>query len=66
MPFVAFVPFCGYFPSLRLDLLVDMLGFNFQLFFTGFAHPMVFSVDKGVVVDAFSVVFDAEITLHRK
>ena len=43
-----------------------MLGFNFQFLFTGFAHPMVFSFYEGVVVDAFSIVFGAEITLHTK
>ena len=65
--FVILVPFCGH--SLfqqEITLLVDVLGFNFQLFFTGFAHPVVFSLEEGVVVHAFSIVFRAEITLHKK
>jgi len=48
------------------ELVVNVLGFNFQLLFTGFADPVVFSVEEGVVMDAFSIVFGAEITLHKK
>ena len=47
-------------------LVVDVLGFNFQFLFTGFANPAVFSIDEGVVVDAFTVVFGADVTLHTK
>jgi hypothetical protein len=50
----------------RLQLVVDVFGFDFQLLFAGFANPVVFAVDKGVVVDALAVVFGAEITLHDR
>ena len=45
-------------------LVVDVLGFDFQFLLTGFADPVVFSIDEGVVVDTFAVIFGAEITLH--
>src|SRR5713101_6734865 len=47
-------------------LVVDVLSFDFQFFLTGFAHPMVFSVDEGVVVDALSVVFGTEVAFHTR
>jgi len=47
------------------NLLVDVLSFDLQLFLTGFANPVVFSFDEGVVVDTVSVIFGAKITLHR-
>jgi hypothetical protein len=49
----------------RLQLIVDVFGFDFQLFFAGFANPVVFAVNKGVIVDAFAVILGAEITLHN-
>lgn len=44
--------------------LVGMLGFDLQLLFAGFADPVVFAVDKGMVVDAFAVICRAQIALH--
>ena len=41
-----------------------MLSFNFQFLFAGFTNPVMFSIDEGVVVDAFSVIFGADVTLH--
>jgi len=46
-------------------LVVDVLGFDFQFLLTGFADPVVFSIDEGVVVDTFAVIFGAEVTLHN-
>src|SRR2546425_10197999 len=31
-------------------LVIDVLGFDFQILLTGFANPVVFSFDEGVVV----------------
>jgi hypothetical protein len=41
-----------------------VLGFDFQFLFAGFADPVVFAVDEGVVVDALAVVFCTDVTLH--
>ena len=49
---------------MAITLVVHVFGFDLQLFFAGFANPVVLAIDKGVVVDAFAVVFGAEITLH--
>ena len=50
----------------RPELVVDVFCFHFQFLFTGFAHPMMFAIDEGVIVDAFAVVFGAEIAFHTK
>ncbi len=47
------------------SLVIDVLGFDFQILLTGFANPVVFSFDEGVVVNTFSVIFGANITLHQ-
>jgi hypothetical protein len=39
--------------------------FDFELLFTRLADPVVFSLDKGVVVDSFAVIIRAEITFHE-
>ena len=41
-----------------------MFRFDFQFFLTGFANPVVFSIDEGVIVDAFAVVVRTEIAFH--
>jgi len=41
-----------------------MLCFNFQFLFTDLADPVVFSFDKGVVMDSLAVVIRAEVTFH--
>ena len=46
------------------SLVIDVLGFDFQILLTGFANPVVFSFDEGVVVYTFSVIFGANITFH--
>jgi hypothetical protein len=43
-----------------------MLGLDLELLLTGLANPVMFTFDKGVIVDALAVVFCAEIALHRK
>src|SRR5438270_321572 len=48
----------------RHGLVVNVLSFDFQFLFAGLADPAMFSINEGVVVDAFAVVFSAEITLH--
>jgi len=50
---------------LTISLVIDVLGFDFQILLTGFANPVVLSFDEGVVVNTFSVIFGANITLHR-
>ena len=44
--------------------VVDVLRFDFQFLLAGFANPMMFAVDEGVVVDAFAVVVCADIAFH--
>ena len=46
-------------------LVVDVFGFDLQLFLAGFADPVVLSIDEGVVVNSFAVIVGTEITLHR-
>jgi hypothetical protein len=41
-----------------------MFRFDFQLLLAGFANPVMFSVDEGVVVDAFAVVVWTDIAFH--
>ena len=48
------------------DLIVDVLGFDFQLLLAGFANPVMFSIDEGVIVDAFAVILGAEIAFHTR
>ena len=43
-----------------------MFGLDLQLLFAGFANPMVFAIDKGVVVDSGSIVVSTDITLHTR
>ena len=45
-------------------LFVGVFGFDLELRLTGFANPMVFAVDKSVIVNPFTVVGSTEITLH--
>src|SRR5262249_4625735 len=47
-------------------LVVGVFSFDLQLFFAGFANPVVFALDEGVVVDTLTVVLRAEITLHGR
>jgi hypothetical protein len=41
-----------------------VFGFDFQLLFAGLTDPVVLTVDKRVVVDAFAIVIRADITFH--
>ena len=47
-------------------LVIHVLGFDPEFLLAGFANPVMFTVDKGVVVDAFAVVVRAEIAFHKK
>jgi hypothetical protein len=44
--------------------VVHVLRFDLEFLLTGFADPVMFAVDERVVVDAFAVVFGAEIAFH--
>ena len=48
------------------ELLVRVLGLNFQFLFAGFANPVVFAVNERVVVDAVSVVVRTQVALHPR
>ncbi len=43
-----------------------MFGFDLEFLLAGFANPVVFAVDKGVVMDAQAVVFGAQIAFHDR
>jgi hypothetical protein len=47
-------------------LVVGVFSFDLQLLLAGFANPVMFPLDEGVVVDTFAVVVRTEIALHRK
>jgi hypothetical protein len=38
--------------------------FDLQLLFAGFADPVMFTVDEGVIVDAFTVIVGTQIAFH--
>jgi hypothetical protein len=62
--FVA-VPFrCGCGSILHVELVIHVFGFDFQLFLTRFADPVVLAVNEGMIVDAFAVVFGTQIAFH--
>jgi hypothetical protein len=42
-----------------------VLGLDLQLFFTGFAHPVVFTVNESMIVDAVPIIFRTELTFHN-
>jgi hypothetical protein len=47
-------------PHLELgDSVVGVFGIDFEFFLAGFANPVMFAVNKRVVVDAFAVVVGA-------
>ena len=50
----------------RAFLVVGVFSFDFQFFLAGFANPVVFAVDEGVVVDALAVIVCAQIALHTE
>ena len=45
-------------------LVVHVFCFDLQFLLAGFTHPAMFSIDESMVVDAFAVVFGAEIAFH--
>ena len=45
-------------------LVVDVFRLHSQLLFAGFANPVMFAVNEGVIVDAFAVVVSAQIAFH--
>jgi hypothetical protein len=53
------------FETQRTDLIVDVFCFYLQLLLTGFANPMVLAINERVVVNAFAIVFSAEVAFHR-
>ena len=53
------------FRSRLEESVVDVFRFDFQFLLAGFANPVVFAVDEGMVVDAFTVVVRAEIAFHK-
>jgi hypothetical protein len=47
------------------ELLVGVFRFDLQLLLAGLADPVMLAFNEGMVVDAFAVVFSAQITLHE-
>jgi len=45
-------------------LIVGMFCFDLEFLLAGLADPMVFAVDKRVIVDAGAVILGAKIALH--
>ena len=43
-----------------------MFGFDFQFLLAGLTDPVVLSVDKRVVMDAFAVVIRTDVTFHAQ
>jgi hypothetical protein len=41
-----------------------VFGFDLQFLLAGFANPVVFSLDEGVIVNAEAVVVSAKIAFH--
>jgi hypothetical protein len=41
-----------------------VFGFDFQFLLAGLTDPVVLSVDKRVVMDAFAVVIRTDVTFH--
>jgi len=41
-----------------------VFGFDLQFLLAGFANPVVFSFDEGVIVDAEAVIVSANIAFH--
>jgi hypothetical protein len=41
-----------------------MFSFDFEFFLADFAHPVMFSFDEGMKVNAVAVIFRAQITFH--
>lgn len=46
------------------ESVVYVFCFDFQFLLTGFADPVMFSVDEGVIVDTFPVVVGTQIAFH--
>jgi hypothetical protein len=42
-----------------------VFGFDLQLLLAGFADPVMFAVNEGMVVDAFAIIVGAEIAFHK-
>ena len=41
-----------------------MLRFDLEFFLAVFTHPVMLAIDEGMVMDAFAVIFGAEVALH--
>ena len=44
--------------------VIHVFGVDFQLLLTRFAHPMMFAVDEGVIVNAVAGIRGANIAFH--
>ena len=55
----------GFESSEGSVLVVDVFCFDLQFLLAGFANPVVFAINEGMVVDTFTVVFGAEFTFHE-